>query len=307
VISAIVFLVPKFYEHRLIYFLSSLMLLGHVLFPEWFFQGIEKMKYITFLNVGVKLFFTIFVFIFIQNREDYWIYPLLHSSGYIGAGIIGQIIMVRKYNLKFVLLPFKYIVTTLKKNFPLFINQFVPNLYNNTSVFLLGILTNSSLVGIYNAILIVVNLLVTLLEIISRVFFPFLNRNKGKFSLYSKLSLSLSVVLVLGVVICHPVIFWYLNISYDQAFIVLLILSFGILGYALYNVFGINYFIIHRQDRIVMWNTIFSSLTGLIMAYPLIISFGIVGAAINLSLCRWLMGGGLMFRYFRLKSNIQYG
>src|SRR5690606_553134 len=114
-----------------------------------------------------------------------------------------------------------------------------------------------------------------------------------------KLSLSLSGCLVLGVVICHPLIFWYLNISYDQAFIVLLILSLGILDYALYNIFGINYFIIHRKDRIVMWNTIFASIIGLLLAYPLISYLGIIGAALNLTICRWLMGGGLLIKYLR--------
>jgi PST family polysaccharide transporter len=304
VIFSIVFSVPKFHEHLTIYFLSSLMLLGYAVFPEWFFQGVEKMKYITFLNLGIKIFFTVFVFVLIRKKEDYWIYPLLQSLGYIGAGLIGQYIMLRKYKLRFIFLPLKSIVNTIRNNFPIFINQFVPNLYNNTSVFLLGILTNTTLVGIYNAILVVVNLLVTLLEILSRVFFPFLNRNKEKFSVYAKLALSVSIVLVLGVVIFHRFIFWYLNISYDQAFLVLVILSIGILGYCLYNVFGMNYFIIHRQDKVVMWNTIFSSLTGLVLAYPLITYFGVVGAAINLTLCRWLMGGGLMFRYFRLKRTI---
>lgn len=301
VIGAIVFFAPKFHEHSIIYFLSSLMLLGHAIFPEWFFQGIEKMKYITFLNLGIKIFFTVFIFLLVREKDDFWIYPLLQSLGYIGAGIVGQYIMIRKFKLKFIILPFKTIIGTIKQNFPIFVNQFVPNLYNNTSVFLLGILTSNSVVGVYNAILVVVNLIVTLLEIISRVFFPFLNRNKDKFPLYAKLALGTSLCLVLGVLVLHNFVFWYLDVTHPDAFFALFVLCIGVVGYTLYNIFGINYFIVHQRDRIVMLNTIMSSLLGLALAYPLISNFGMLGAAANLTICRGLMGGGLTYRYLRLK------
>ncbi|REC73941.1 oligosaccharide flippase family protein, partial [Chryseobacterium rhizosphaerae] len=58
IIAIVVCLYPPFYENKEIYFYTSLLLLGYVLFPEWFFQGIEKMRYITYLNLGIKLFFT---------------------------------------------------------------------------------------------------------------------------------------------------------------------------------------------------------------------------------------------------------
>src|SRR5690606_18276621 len=93
IIAIIVVSVPTFLEYKSIYFWSSLMLVGYALFPEWFFQGIEKMRYITYLNLGIKLFFTLCIFIFIRKEEDFWIYPLLQSCGLIGAGIVGQIIL----------------------------------------------------------------------------------------------------------------------------------------------------------------------------------------------------------------------
>src|SRR5690606_25041902 len=72
IIAFLVALVPQFNEYKIIYFSSSLMLFGYAIFPAWFFQGIEKMRYITFLNVGVKLFFTIMIFVFIREKDDFW-------------------------------------------------------------------------------------------------------------------------------------------------------------------------------------------------------------------------------------------
>lgn len=297
IITIVVYSYQPFYDNKLIYILTAPMLLGQALFPDWFFQGIEKMKYITFLNIGIKLFFTICIFIFIREKSDYWIYPLLQSAGFIGAGIVGQFILMKKYKLKFLWLKPRILKQTIKSNTPIFINQFIPTLYNNTSTFLLGILTNNTNVGIYNAIKTVIGLCISLIEILSRVFFPFLNRKKEAFKKYKKMMLIVSVGLTILSLVSYELVFWYLNIKEDNAFMVVAILASGLMGYTLYNIFGINYFIIKRQDKLVMNNTIKSSILGFVLAFPLIYYFGIIGAATNLSLARWMMGGGLYLKY----------
>lgn len=300
-IAVVVFLYPPFYENKEIYFYSSLLLLGYVLFPEWFFQGIEKMRLITYLNLGIKLFFTLCIFVFIRKQSDFWIYPLLQSAGYIGAGLVGQYLLIKKYKLKFIWLTPKKIINTIKTNTPIFINQFVPTLYNNTSTFLLGLLGTEKLVGMYQAILTIVNLAVTLIDILSRVFFPFLNRKKEAFKSYKKMMLIVVCIMIVGILILNKVIFWYLHITYENAFWVLFILTIGLFGYTLSNIFGLNYFIVHREDRLVMRNTLAASIIGFVLAYPLINYYSILGAAINLSLARCIMGGGLYYKYCKIK------
>lgn len=302
IIGAIVRLVPSFYEHWDIYLYTGISLLGQVLFPEWFFQGIEKMRYITYLNLGIKLFFTLCIFLFIKKESDYWIYPLLQSMGFIGAGIVGQYLLMTKYNLKFVKVSFKSLVSTVKSNTPIFITRFVPTLYNNTSTFILGLLETKFLVGIYQAISTIVNLAASLLDIFSRVFFPFLNRRKDAFNMYKRMMLIATFAMFIGILTFNKVIFWYLNISYKDAFLILVILSCGLIGYSLSNIFGLNYFIVHRQDKLVMRNTVVASLIGFALAYPLIGYYSILGAAINLSLARCLMGGGLFINFLKESS-----
>lgn len=304
IITLIVLLYPPFYNEKLVFFLSALTLVGYTLFPEWYFQGIEKMKYITYLNLGIKFFFTICVFIFIKEKEDYWIYPLLQSMGLIGAGLVGQYMLVNTYHLRFSWLNKKIIKNTIYDNFPIFINQFVPNLYNNTTTFLVGILTGPYLVGIYDSINKVVNIGVTLLNIISKVFFPFLNRKKEAFNKYKLYMVILSFLLVAGLIASYPLIFWYLNVQNENALIVLILLSISVLGYTTYDIFGLNYFIVRRQDKLVMTNTILASIIGFIFAFPLIHYLGIVGAALNLCISRFLMGSGLMYKYLKFNKKI---
>lgn len=301
IIGIIVFAYLPFYEEKTVFFCSALMLFGYVLFPEWFFQGIEKMKFIAFLNVGIKVFFTACIFILVRTPEDYWKYALLNSIGYIGAGLIGQYLLIKKYKLKFIWLKNKYIRQTFKSNFPVFINRFVPNLYNNTSTFLLGVLVNTSSVGLYDAIKKIIDLGVMVISVISRVFFPYLNRNKAGFAQYMKGMIIVGAILAVSPIIFYKIVFWYLNIQDADAFWVLLVLSIGLFFITLYDVFGLNYFIVNRKDKIVMRNTLMASLVGLVLAYPLISYFGIIGAAINLTLARVIMGGGMAYNYIKKK------
>ncbi|MCH4821981.1 oligosaccharide flippase family protein [Gramella lutea] len=303
IITTVVFLYAPFWDDRLIFFLSMPLLLGHALFPDWFFQGIEKMKYISFLDIGIKLFFTCCIFIFVKKPGDFWIYPLLYSGSYIMAGFIGQLILVRNFNLRFIWLKQARIKNVLLDNYPVFVNQFVPTLYNNSTTFLLGIFGTSIMVGNYAAIKRIVDLAVRLLSIVSRVFFPLLNRNRDAFVRYRQLVLSVSIALCLLILLSSKLIFWYLNIDYSNAVYVLLVLVIGIIGYSVYDIYGLNYFIVRREDKLVMSNTLKVSFAGFLLAFPLVYYFGILGAAINLSLARILLGGGIYYKYHFRKLN----
>jgi PST family polysaccharide transporter len=98
-------------------------------------------------------------------------------------------------------------------------------------------------------------------------------------------------------IIGHPIVFWYLDMQYENALLILILLSLSLVGYTAYDIFGLNYFIIRRKDKLVMKNTILSSLIGLVLAFPLIYFFNIIGAAVNLMIARLLMGGHLWYKW----------
>lgn len=301
-IGIIVCLYPPFFKEKEIFLYTSLSLIGFSLFPEWFFQGIERMKYITLINVTIRVIFTISVFIFIKEENDYILYPLLTSIGVLISGVIGQFLLYKKFKIKFMLLSFKRIKKTIFKSFPIFINQFMPNLYNNTTSFLLGVLISAEMLGIYTAIIRIIDICVVLLNIVSRVFFPLINRAKDNFLIYKKLMFILAIVGLVILFSSNQLIFWYLDLNSPISISILIITGMSILGVVAYDIFGLNYFIVHRQDKLVMKNTVYCSLIGLIVAAPLITLYGAIGASVTLLLGRSLMGGTLMYKYMRYKD-----
>ncbi|MBN3582431.1 oligosaccharide flippase family protein [Algoriphagus aestuarii] len=296
-ISIIILFTYDFYRYSIIYFLTSLSLIGYSLFPEWFFQGVEKMRFITFINIGVKTLFTLCVFVFIRSEEDYWIYPLLQSSGLIIAGIIAQFFIFKNYKIEFIKINWRKIEFAIKDNFPVFINQFIPTLYNSTSTMLLGVYFSNEYVGIFTSIRKIIELFATLISTISKVFYPFLVRFEKSFNIYKNIILSTVIVLVTLIIIFNPLVFIYLSLDYENELKVLLILAFGLFGYAFYDIYALNYFLVRRKDKLVMRNTLFTSLIGFSLAFPLVYYFSIVGAAVNVSLSRLILGGGIFIQY----------
>ena len=112
----------EFYELRLLVFFRMMMLIGDSLFPDWFFQGVEQMKYIAYLNVGAKIFFIFGIFTLLKSSEDYWQYFMLQGVSSLILGFLGQFFLYYKYQIKFHFLKYKSIIQSLKKDFPIFAN-----------------------------------------------------------------------------------------------------------------------------------------------------------------------------------------
>ncbi len=67
ILTIMIFIIPRLKEDYMLYYFTYISVVGNVLFPVWLFQGIEDMKYITYINVAVKLIST-YKYIFINKK-----------------------------------------------------------------------------------------------------------------------------------------------------------------------------------------------------------------------------------------------
>jgi PST family polysaccharide transporter len=79
------------------------------LFPTWFSQGIEKMKYITYLSVLAKIFFTAGIFTFVQGPEDYLLVPILTALGFFCSASYAVYLIHYQHGVSFVAVPWEAI------------------------------------------------------------------------------------------------------------------------------------------------------------------------------------------------------
>jgi len=119
----IVFTFSIFRTYWIIYLFSFGSILGQAIFPVWYFQGIQKMKYITYLNLVTKIIFTIALFIFIKQKSDYYLVPIFNALGFIFAGIFSLFYIRKDFHIRFQLQSFKKIKEQLNKGKYVFIGQ----------------------------------------------------------------------------------------------------------------------------------------------------------------------------------------
>ena len=306
VIIPLVFAVPQFREDSLVYLLICLMLIGQSLFPEWFFRGIEQMGYITILDVLIKGGFTIGVFALIKSPDDYWLYPALFGSSYLFVALLSHVLVIRKFKLKFYIVRPSKVIKNLKLGFPLFINQFMPNFYNNTTTFLIGMVLGKQAAGLFGAIRQITNLLSVLNSVASIVVFPYLVRRQDKFGVFSRFYLIGFMIISSFLVLVHKPIFKWVGISNSDSSIIFYILVAGINFIVAYSVYSTNYLIARGYDKTVMKITFAVSIIGLITSYPLISTFGVIGGAINICFSQLLMGGTAYFVYRKVSNTRIY-
>jgi len=151
VFCALVFGIGRFRQHWALYLLSFGGVLGNVLLPTWFFQGIERIKHIAFLNATVKVFFTATIFLFIRSADDYLLVPLLNSLGFILAGLIGLVLMRVRFHIR-ARFPTRTVLNhELREGWTIFVSVLTINLYSASGIFILGLFAPAAVVGYYSA------------------------------------------------------------------------------------------------------------------------------------------------------------
>ncbi|MBC7101454.1 MAG: oligosaccharide flippase family protein, partial [Methanobacteriales archaeon] len=80
----------RFRGDPLLYIFTFGLVVGSVLFPVWFFQGIERMRYISILRILSSLIYTALIFIIVRGPKDYLYVPLVNSIGFIVVGVYSQ-------------------------------------------------------------------------------------------------------------------------------------------------------------------------------------------------------------------------
>lgn len=133
------------------YLLYFGMIIGNVLFPMWFFQGMENMKYITIFNLVAKSLSFIPFFIFIREPEDYIYVPICYSVGFILAGIVSIYIVYYRMGMKWYITSSTQIISALKDSSAYFLARASTSLFTTSNSFVLGLVCGNTAVGYYSA------------------------------------------------------------------------------------------------------------------------------------------------------------
>lgn len=292
--TLVIFSFAKFRGDWLLYFYTFGLVLGNVLFPVWFFQGIERMKYITLLNVLARFIFTIAIFVFIRKESDYIYVPLINSIGMVLSGTIGLWLIFNRLGVKFVMPGLTGIKYHLNEGWHIFISTIAISLYTISNTFILGLFASSEIVGYYSAAEKIIQAVRGLLMPIYISIYPYVSKlfheskekgiyfiNKMVFSI-GVLSLFISLFLYLFSGLVIGIIF---GIKYNNSIAIIKILSFFPFVTCFGILFGSHTMLNLDYKTAYSKILIFAGVINVLIACLLAPYYGGIGVAIALMIC----------------------
>lgn len=285
----IVLLVPKFNVYWYIFIFTYGNVIGQLLFPVWFFQGLEKMKVISILNIISKCIFTIAIFLFVKKESDFMLVPIFSSLGFIVIGIVSLIIVFFKFGISFVPQNKIILIKYLKDGWSLFISNISVTLYTTTTITFLGFYTNNTIVGYYSVADKIISVVRSVTAPISQVLFPYLcnlsqNSPQKVLDINKKLAIYGGVVMLFVSAVIYFfaadimfLLFHKRDLESIEVLRILAIIPFLTFLHTVFALFTMIVFGRNKEYRIIIVSAAIMNLVLCCITIPL---FGFIGAAI---------------------------
>ncbi|MEF3279921.1 MAG: flippase [Elusimicrobiota bacterium] len=303
----------KFNKDALIFFISFGIVIGDSFFPLWFFQGMEHMKYITYLNVLAKGIFTLAVFIFVKKQNNYYLVPLFTSLGSLISTICSIYIIKNKFGIIFRFQELNTVKKYFYEGWHIFVSSIFSAMYRNANTFILGLLTNNTIVGYYFIAEKIVKVLQSLQGIVGNTLFPYFSKkfnvtNKFFFDLNDKflkiiffIYLSMSLITLFSA----KYIIYILAGEFNRIMILnLQIISFVILIGGFNYYYGILGLVTMSYEKDFSQCVIITGLLNLFFCSILVYLFPYYGAAISLVVSESILLLLLFLKILKIKKNL---
>lgn len=283
---AVCLIIPSM--NNLIAYILGFSLLSRGLDISWLFQGMEDFKKITVRNTAVKLLGVASIFIFVKKPSDLYLYIVL----LVGYDLLGQLSMwlPAREHIGRPHLDIVYAKQHIKPVILLFLPQIAISLYITLDRTMLGALSSTTDVGIYDQALKFLNILLTIVTSLGSVMLPRVSNllssgnQKAVNKLHEMSFLVYNLVIfpmVAGILIVNKdFVNFFLGKDFQDARYAIAIMVFRMFFIGWTNIMGIQILIPHNKNREFMLSTTIPAFFSVGLNILLIPSLGYIGASI---------------------------
>lgn len=309
IISPLGFIIPIFRDNLDLFLISFLLLFSMSINSDWFFYGMENLKYYTLATVLGKTTLVIMTFFLINNHSKPYVYLLIFSITTLITNVINLILLGKQVD--FIKVKFNYILKNIREALNLFIFKLSVSLYTSSNSFLVGLILGPKEVGIFSGAEKIIKAFVGIWGPLNNTLYPRLNNLlstdikkakkiiKSALFLYALLSLGLVIFLLfLG----DNIAVLFLGKDFLNSSEILKFLSPIIFLIAISNVLGILWLLPLKKDKQFNFVIISAGLINLALGIPLTISFGILGMAISIVITELYVTLGSIYLVSKIKE-----
>lgn len=292
-----------------LYSVVYLMVIGNVIFPIWFFQGIQQMRYITIVNIIGRFLSVACIFYFVKAPSDYILAGLFQAIVPLIAGICSWIILWKKYREVFILPKFQSVKQVFIDAWEIFTSTIAINLYTASNIVFLGLLTNNTIVGYFSGAQKIIQNINQLISPVTQAIYPYVSKTASN-SKNDALKFLRKIVLILGGgnFIGSILIFifaeWIVDIllgeGYEQSVLLLRILAFLPFIISLSNIFGIQTMLVFGMKKQFNKVLLSAAIVNTVIVLPMIYFYQAIGVSISMTITEIFV---TLSMYIVLKNN----
>jgi O-antigen/teichoic acid export membrane protein len=120
------------------------------LFPAWFFQGIEKMKYLAFFSFISRLTLILLVLSFIKSESDFLLYPKFLAVSYISVIVISNVLLLREISFTGSAVSMERLRYYFADSYLIFISNLSSKIYAGSNKLIIGQFVDLNYVTFYD-------------------------------------------------------------------------------------------------------------------------------------------------------------
>lgn len=253
---SVIWLIPSYREQLPLFLYSFLTTLSSVLFLDFYFQGIENMKYITIINIIVRGLFVASTFTVIKTPEDYVFVPLLWSIGYVLGGVISIWVAFHRHKIHFAVPCIDVLKHHLREGSIIFTSEAMLTIKDKLNYNIMGALIGMSDIVIYDIGSKISGLLLKPVTILSTALFPQMAK-KPSVATAKKAMILIFAISILLVAIVNIFLPWLVEFFIDEEIdlkaVRLYTITPIILG--LSSFIAVNVFYVFGKDKLVLKST----------------------------------------------------
>ncbi len=294
IFSTVSWFVPEFRAHLWLHICTYFGCIGIVFFPVWLYQAMEKLSGVALFNLIIKVLVTLTVFVFIRKADDYVYQNLSLSMAQVAVSFVAFYVAIRRFGITFSWPTRIQMLTRFREDSTLFFTSVVATIYAGSNIFLLGIFSTPYNVGIFSAGTRIVGIAQAFVSLaLNQAFFPIVANAFGQgeekgLTIVRTIFFPVTVLMVLisaGLWLIAPVfISLFYGAKFDDAVLVLRIVSLLPITLGLNNLFGVHTMLSLRMDKAFFRISAIGSVVSLTLNALMIQRFGHIGVA-----CSWVI------------------
>ena len=150
IFSILLITVPFLREHYLLFIIVFGQTINFALFPSYYYQGTQKMKTATIIQVVFKLLSLPFIFVLVKSSSDLSVFAIISTSTMIIGGLVAilMVVFVDKLNIRWV--SFLELKKWFKEAFPFFLSNSVGTIKEQGITIIIGAFFGMRDVAIYD-------------------------------------------------------------------------------------------------------------------------------------------------------------